>query len=325
MRNSLAKIRMRHLQLLNLLVELGSLRQAAAQLHITQPAASRMLRDLECGFGGTLFERSALGVFPSSRALTLVQRGQVLLKELEFADKEINALQPKSCIRIGAVSHIAMSLMPKAVALLESRAADLRLEIKCLTMRPLVEALTNGSVDCIVGRLSPWLFSSGMPVSGPEERSLHPNRTAKSDKAIDYWVLYEEPLCVVANIKHAIAKQAITKWSDLATLRWLLPSDGGLVYGLIEKAFLAAGYPMAEATIVCDQYVCALPIIAEADLITVVPRKVAEQYKSRVKILKMDSNIASPPIIFAQRSSRSDMAPLLEVRTAILDAAKAAG
>lgn len=72
----LAKLRFRHLQLLDVLGRSRNLRIAAEQLHITQPAATKILSDIEDTLQARLFDRlprdmrpTELGEFASSASL----------------------------------------------------------------------------------------------------------------------------------------------------------------------------------------------------------------------------------------------------------------
>ena len=56
------RLRLRHMRLLQLIEEKGSLRAVAEQLNLSQPAVSVMLRDLEDAFKAVLVHRSARGV-----------------------------------------------------------------------------------------------------------------------------------------------------------------------------------------------------------------------------------------------------------------------
>ena len=60
----LRRLRIQHLRFLALLAQLGSLTACAKALHLSQPAVSNLLKDLETAFGATLVERA--GLFGSS-------------------------------------------------------------------------------------------------------------------------------------------------------------------------------------------------------------------------------------------------------------------
>lgn len=56
------RLRLRHLQLLVALADVGTMRGAATRLNLSQPALSKMLGEIEAGFGARLFERSPQGL-----------------------------------------------------------------------------------------------------------------------------------------------------------------------------------------------------------------------------------------------------------------------
>ncbi len=56
--SALTQLRIRHFKLIESLVSVGSLHKAARALHLSQPAASAMLKEVEEALGATLFERT---------------------------------------------------------------------------------------------------------------------------------------------------------------------------------------------------------------------------------------------------------------------------
>ncbi|MCK9507092.1 MAG: LysR family transcriptional regulator [Pigmentiphaga sp.] len=87
-----SRLRLRHLDLLEALHTLRSVHKAAAQLGMTQPAASKLLVELEDAFGVPLFTRSHRGITPTPYGTALVQKVGVLLADLDGAREEIAAL-----------------------------------------------------------------------------------------------------------------------------------------------------------------------------------------------------------------------------------------
>ena len=69
-----ARLKLRHLQLLVALDELRNLNRAAQSLGLTQPAASRLLAEVEQMVGGAVFERRPRGVEPNALGEVLLRR-----------------------------------------------------------------------------------------------------------------------------------------------------------------------------------------------------------------------------------------------------------
>jgi DNA-binding transcriptional LysR family regulator len=73
---------------LRLVVALDDVRhvgRVAAFLHVTQPAVSKSLGELERGMGVRLFERTTLGLRPTAFGACLVHHARVLLASLGHA------------------------------------------------------------------------------------------------------------------------------------------------------------------------------------------------------------------------------------------------
>ena len=79
----LAKVRVRHLQALARLAELGNVNRAAQAMGMTQPAVTLLLADLERLMEAPLFVRHARGVTPTPLARELLPLVRQMLGRLE--------------------------------------------------------------------------------------------------------------------------------------------------------------------------------------------------------------------------------------------------
>ena len=75
-------LRLRHLELLVALSETPTMRGAATRLHLSQPAISKMLGELEHCFGARLSERSHLGIHANALGSSAAFRARAVLHEL---------------------------------------------------------------------------------------------------------------------------------------------------------------------------------------------------------------------------------------------------
>jgi DNA-binding transcriptional LysR family regulator len=60
-----ASLRLRQLALVAAIVKCGTVKSAASLVHVTQPAATKMLHEIETHFGSALFVREARGMAPT--------------------------------------------------------------------------------------------------------------------------------------------------------------------------------------------------------------------------------------------------------------------
>jgi len=90
-------------------IEAGSIVRAADRLHMTQPALTRSIRNLEYELGAQLLERSARGVVPTEFGRLLYERGQALLAESDKLKADVARLTSGKggglAIGVGALSE----------------------------------------------------------------------------------------------------------------------------------------------------------------------------------------------------------------------------
>ena len=83
---------LRHLRLLLIVVETGSITQASSRCNISQPAVTQALKKLEAQFGTKLFDRNNQGVFANALARKLAER---VGRALHLLDAAMNTLAPR--------------------------------------------------------------------------------------------------------------------------------------------------------------------------------------------------------------------------------------
>jgi DNA-binding transcriptional LysR family regulator len=219
-----ANLRPRHLHLLVALDDFRNIGKVAASLHVTQPAVSKSLAELEKGLGIKLFERTARGVNPTAYGECLIRHARTLLTDLTQARDELRGLMSGTAgnLRIGALSTAAHSFLPHSLALLKKRSPNTNVVVNEGTMESLLPDLWSGKLDLIVGRLP-----SDRSVPGLEER-----------------ILAEEAVTLVAGRHHPLAARRQLRWPDLAGYPWVLPPVGALLRAPLERAFELHAMPM---------------------------------------------------------------------------------
>jgi LysR family nitrogen assimilation transcriptional regulator len=84
----------RSLRSFQCVAEFGSVSRAAEALRISQPAVSRQIRRLEGTLGVALFARHGHGVTLTEAGRSLLERSQVILRQLELAQIEVRSGSP---------------------------------------------------------------------------------------------------------------------------------------------------------------------------------------------------------------------------------------
>jgi DNA-binding transcriptional LysR family regulator len=198
----------RHLKLGELRVfvavlEHRSFRKAAAALHITQPAVTKTIANLEGLLGARLFDRNAHGVEPTIHGLTFAPHAIAIFGELRSAAQEMAIVSSgaKGTLRIGTVPMPAIGFLPMAIRRLVETHPEVFVSVLEAREAELVERLRKREIELAVVRLA--LFNPGEDVQVTS--------------------LFEEKLCVVAGKDHPLAARKRLAWADLLDQRWVLP------------------------------------------------------------------------------------------------------
>ncbi len=152
------------LRLFDAVYRQGNVSRAAAELSLTQPAASQGLMRLRRLLVDPLFERAAGGVRPTPKAQRLADAVRQAIALLEGAFNEATAFDPTQSRRTFRLhmSDIGEGrFLPDLMSALSRAAPGVRLETVSLPTAELTQALTNGHVDFAFGFL-PNLLGAGL-------------------------------------------------------------------------------------------------------------------------------------------------------------------
>ena len=163
-------VTLRQLRYFKAVVEYGSFSRAAEGVHVSQPALSLQIRELESGLGSLLFERDSHGVVltPLGRAAheqTLRILDEALLLETmgqRFGEGPFR-------VALGVVATLAPYLMTELLKELESAPSRVELDVLEAPSSEIVSALLAGRLDAAIVSLPLGLLEL-------EERPLFEDR-----------------------------------------------------------------------------------------------------------------------------------------------------
>lgn len=302
------RLRLRHLRLLQLIDEHGSLRSAAAELNLTQPAVSQMLKDLEFAMGVPLVERSVRGVVLTDTGLLALRRSRSGLATLDQLVRELDAGQTLS-LRIGTNSALMYNIIPEALRRLNVGQTETRFQLKTGLVGDMVEALSEGNLDCYVGRLD-W--------------DQMPTRIAR---LLTYDPLLETDLILICPTGHPVARLDAPRARDLVGWPWAMPSRESNNRIVLESAMRSTGAPDLTAAVEVSADPNGLINLALAlGMLSCVPRVALNEHANArdFKVLEVaDLALPSIHIGFATMAELRQMPEVADLREAMLDAAKA--
>lgn len=238
---------LRHWKLFLRIAELGSLARAADQTGISQPALSRLLSDLEKGFGVTLFERHARGLRLTEAGERFQERAIYVLREVASTNDIVTKDgELRGHCAIGIAPSLSTVLTVPAMVAYHARfpAVSLRLiEASSVAIR---DWLLEGQLDVGVVaqpiseprlRIEP-LFTEGLHLIGPSGSWLNAGEPVTLEKL--------SSLPLIVNIRPNSLRTIV----DLALEREGLSMTpqfevDGIIPGLVRNG---AGYGIVSAS-----------------------------------------------------------------------------
>ncbi|TFZ04539.1 LysR substrate-binding domain-containing protein [Ramlibacter rhizophilus] len=291
------RLRLRHLELLVALAEAGTMRAASGRLHLSQPALSKMLGELEAGFGARLFERSAQGLSPNALGQAVTYRARVMLGELAHGKDEVDALRngADGVLRIGTLSVTAA--VPQAVVRLREHMPAARVQIHEGRVRDMIQRLLDGELDCVFGAITPEVLTSDLlSLLKPE-------------------LLLEDELCVLCAAGHVLARTRKLRWADVHALPWVAPPRDTLVRQALMTAFLNHGLEPPEPAIeVLSSVSVGTVLRLDSTLLAAVRFEHArdELARGEVRRLAVTPGVALPSLGLYTRRTEQAPAPLVQ-------------
>lgn len=306
-----ARLKFRHLRLLDELERCGSLGRAAVQLHLTQPALSKMLKEVEDAFGLPLFERTPRGLTPTPRGATIVEGARVLLAELGQLGELARATphEPAPVLRLGAPAAVAAGgMLPAVLAQLAAQAPRLSVQLREAPVPLLFEGLIAGELDALLTSYNQAAFA------------------ARRATPLVYEPCGQHEYVVIAPPGHPLARRRKRPgWADLAGERWIMPGPALLSRQAVESQFLRAGAPVPRPVIESDSPATNVQLVAAGLGIAAVPRGMAEAERQVGRVLRLALHMAptTVPSALVYRAAASGHPQVAELRRAVQAAGKA--
>jgi DNA-binding transcriptional LysR family regulator len=134
------------------IVDAGSMSAAARAVHLTQPALSKNVKQLEDSMGVALFDRRGRALVLTAAGRALVPRANALLEASARAVFDVGRCAQRAYfdVRLGAVDSVATFLVPRIVAPLKRAFAELALKLSTARTVKLLERVRAHDLDLAV-------------------------------------------------------------------------------------------------------------------------------------------------------------------------------
>lgn len=139
---------LRHLRYFIAVAEAENVSRAALKLHVSQPALSRQIRDLEEELGFELLERTAKSVRLTEAGRTFLDEAKAVIARAAEATGKARAVaeRRKREIRLGYAPSLSVSILPHALRLFQQKVPNGRVLLHDLSSEEMLEGLRAGTL-----------------------------------------------------------------------------------------------------------------------------------------------------------------------------------
>ncbi|MEM5404053.1 LysR substrate-binding domain-containing protein [Paraburkholderia unamae] len=142
-------MKLHQLRVLLALAQHGSMHEASRSLHISQPALSKAVAELERELGVTLMSRSVRGVSLTNYGRALAKRASVVEQELRHALEDIEGMRghAEAQLNIGFSAVASSGPLPESIAAFRARFPGVAVHAYEMRPQQILEGLREGRLD----------------------------------------------------------------------------------------------------------------------------------------------------------------------------------
>jgi DNA-binding transcriptional LysR family regulator len=257
----LTRLRGRHLALIVALDDERNVHRAAARVAVTQPAATKLLQEIERMFGALLYERVPGGLEPTDYGRRITHYARLVVADLHQLHDELTSIRQggTGSVEAGAIMAAVPYLFTGATRKLRTTHPRLKIKLLMETSDVLLPLLSQAKLDVVLGRL-------------PD-----------GDKAeeIEFEPLDEERLCVICGVDNPLARSRRATLATLASHPWVLQSPRSPMRLLIDQEFADAGNVQPNVVAETSSILATFALLHDSDCVSVTPETVATYFKGR--------------------------------------------
>jgi DNA-binding transcriptional LysR family regulator len=274
------------------IVQTGSLGRAADALHLTQPALSRVVRQMETQLRVQLFERRTTGMELTSFGEALLPHAEHLMEEAALAIEEINVRLGlgRGKVRVGTVASAAVMVLPALLDSVHAAWPNLQLQIVEAVEDKLASALAGNDVDVVL---------SGAIAENEEIVRVAEHKF--SDRSM-----------VIAASRHPLQSRHDLSLRDLEAMSWVMPATDAEPRKRFDALVRSAGLAPAKVVVETRSPATIKAVVAQTQLLGWLPEPLfaAERAAGMINPLRCPELVCERQF-FVYRRRRNFMSPPL--------------
>lgn len=195
----------------------GSFSRAAESLHLTQPAVSKRIANLEAQLSSKLFDRIGRDVYLTEAGNLLAVRARKILDDIQDTQTAVERLDDRLIkqLNIGSSQHIGLTYLGPLLKQFQRQYPKALIDVEFLESEEAIDRLQHRHIE---------LALSTIP--SPLPRELTAER------------IWREELVFVVSADHPLAKaRGKLRLNQLASYPALVPDPESTTYAILEQTF----------------------------------------------------------------------------------------
>ncbi|MBN3798876.1 LysR substrate-binding domain-containing protein [Burkholderia lata] len=267
---------MKHHQLraLAAIAEHGSLRAAARAIHLSQPALTKAIRELELDLGVPLVTRNARGAQLTRFGQAVYARARLILAEMQHARDDVIQLSggKEGALACALTPLMSLGFLPAALDAFRQRMPTIRLDVREGFLDTALPRLRDGSLDFVIAIV--------------DATRLSPEFTFRP--------LLESELILMTRASNPL--RHCTSLAQLQDAQWILNTSPESIGRLLQDVFVAHGYPAPQPIVECTSFSAAFSLSVHTDTVSCVPQSFMEVDWIRERMVAIDIEETIPAV-----------------------------
>lgn len=291
------------LRLLQAIAEQGQIQLAAEHVGMTQPAASRMLAEMERQLGAVLFLRQSRGLVPTEFGHVVLQRTNVILREMTSIVSDLQNLRDGlgGSIRIGSVTGPAVNYLVSAIREVKQIAPKANITVDVMPSRDLVTHLVAGDMDFVLARILPEFDS--------RDFEIIPMR--------------DEEVSFLVRADHPLVRAPVVTLIELLGYEWIMQQRGSPIREATLAAFASLRVSEPENVVNSPSTLLTLAYLSQTDAIAPLSTEVTEllikpPISARFAVLPVAHEVRVTPYCLLHLRRRQLSALALRLRESVI-------
>lgn len=282
-------LKLNQLRLVAAIAEHRQLQLAAAAMAITQPAASRMLAEIERTVGAPLFLRHPKGMDLTLLGRVLARRAAAMTVGMQDMAREIRQLRQGTggVVRVGSVTGPAVGYLVPAIRQMKGASPNVEVMVDVAPSAQLLRGLTAGDYDFVIGRL--------LPDSDRAEFTAEP----AGHEVVRFLVRRDHPLASLSKLPIA----------ELSHYEWIIQDRGTPIREVVDAVMARVGAMEPRGLITTTSLLLMVALLSQSNAVAPMAQEVTDLMSSDTigagfAALDLAEEILVPPYFIIEMRGR---------------------